>query len=139
MGRILTTIVPLNTPAGWQERFVLYIGTLTPSSIWRTGMSASSRAASNEKLHPDQKADKVVPLVKIMRYIGRFLGQNAVAVDAVARDVAGNIAARRKLGEKLRAPASATSNSGQALGLRWQNKRKSHASALGSTTRLPCA
>ena len=40
---------------------------------------------------------------------------------------------------KLRTPASATSNSGQALGLRWQNSRKSQARALGSTTRLPWA
>ena len=34
-----------------------------------------------------------------MRHIGSFLGQLAVSVNAVARDVAGNIAVRRKLGK----------------------------------------
>ena len=58
IGRILTTIFPLNTPAGVQGMLVLYIGTLTPSSIWRTGMSASSSADSKEKLHPMRKLTK---------------------------------------------------------------------------------
>ena len=52
---VLTTIVPLNPPADSQGIFVLYIGTLTPSSICRTGISASSSAASKEKLHPIRK------------------------------------------------------------------------------------
>ena len=58
IGRMLTTILPLNTPAGVQGMFVLYIGTLTPSSIWRTGMSASRSADSKEKLHPMRKLTK---------------------------------------------------------------------------------
>lgn len=56
--RMLTIILPLNTPAGVQGMFVLYIGTLTPSSIWRTGMSASRSADSKEKLHPMRKLTK---------------------------------------------------------------------------------
>ena len=52
---MLTTMLPENTPAGAQEMFVLYIGTFTPSSIWRTGTPASSSALSNEKLQPIKK------------------------------------------------------------------------------------
>ena len=55
IGRMLTTMLPENTPAGAQEMFVLYIGTFTPSSIWRTGTPASSSALSNEKLQPIKK------------------------------------------------------------------------------------
>ena len=55
MGRMLTTMFPLNTPAGVQGMLVLYIGTFTPSSIWRTGMPASSSSDSKEKLHPIKK------------------------------------------------------------------------------------
>ena len=55
MGRMLTTMLPWKMPAGAQGMLVLYMGMLTPSSIWRTGMPASSRADSNEKLHPIRK------------------------------------------------------------------------------------
>ena len=48
---------------------------------------------------PDEETDQIVPFFKIVRHIGGFLGQLAVSVNAVARDVAGNIAARRKLGK----------------------------------------
>ena len=48
---------------------------------------------------PDEEADQIGPFLKIAHHIGGFFGQFAVSVDAVARDVLRNIAARGKLGE----------------------------------------
>ena len=51
------------------------------------------------KAAPDQEADKILPFFKIAHNIGRFLCQHTVFVDAVARNIAGDIAARRKPGK----------------------------------------
>ena len=88
---------------------------------------------------PDEEADQVVPGVKIFGHIGGFghqfprPGRPGSGADRWRYHCPG---AKRA---KLRWPASATSSSGQALGLRWQNSRKSQARSLGSTTRLPWA
>ena len=136
IGRMLTTILPLNTPRRCAGNVCIvhrYVDALF--DLAHGDVSFEKRRLKREAA-PDEETDQIVPFFKIARHIGGFLSQLAVSVNAVARDVAGNIAARRKLG-KLRCPASATSSSGQALGLRWQNNRKSHASALGITTRFP--
>lgn len=52
MPRIDTTMFALNRPAGRHAIDVLYIGTLRPARMWRTGMPVSISGNSNVKLHP---------------------------------------------------------------------------------------
>ena len=52
---MLTTMFPWNAPAGAQGMLVMYMGTLRPSSMCRTGIPASSKSASKEKLQPMRK------------------------------------------------------------------------------------
>jgi hypothetical protein len=49
---------PRKGPAGTVSLFVMYMGTLRPCSIWRTGTPADSRASSKLKEHPSRKATK---------------------------------------------------------------------------------
>src|SRR4029453_18927671 len=52
IGRIETTIGPWNRPAGRHAMEVFHIATFLPSSMWRIGMPASSRAHSKVNEHP---------------------------------------------------------------------------------------
>jgi hypothetical protein len=57
-GRIETTRLPWNRPAGTVGTLVRYIGTPAPQAMWRSGTPASSKAASNEKEQPSTKATR---------------------------------------------------------------------------------
>ena len=52
IGRIDTTIFPLNTPAGSQSMLVKYIGTFTPCTMWATGTLLSINACSKVNEQP---------------------------------------------------------------------------------------
>ena len=57
-GLMLTTSSPSKIPALRLRRLVLYIGTLTFSSLWRSGSPACAIAVSNVKEQPSRKLTK---------------------------------------------------------------------------------
>ena len=121
IGRMLTTILPWNIPAGTSGIFVLYIGTLRPSSICLTGISASRSSASNEKLHPirnetrssRQKRSTSVysPVISPFSYM-RYFG------------ISFAISASSAMNRREREPTSETSSIGHEVGLRCAKRRK---------------
>ena len=90
MGRIDITMLPLMEPAGVHGTPVRYMGTLQPMVLWRISMPASMSSDSNENEQPDDERYEVVaPVVLDILHFGHQL---AVLVDAVAREVGGDVA-----------------------------------------------
>ena len=56
---MLTTILPVNGSADAHEMSVLYIGTLTPSLMFRISTPAFSSASSKEKEFSKKKVTKI--------------------------------------------------------------------------------
>ena len=113
---------------------MMYMGTLQPCSMWRTGSPARKRAASKLKLHPSSTDTR------------SSLHQS---VASVAESVWAPSTNRRYRGTSMRrslpgavstasVPCSTTSTMGHGLGLRTANAMKPEATARGNTTRLAC-
>ena len=122
MGRMLTTMLPDILPAGSHAMFVIYMLTLRPCVLWRISMPASMSSLSKLNEQPMRNADQVVaPQIFDARGV---VDHHAVAVDAIAREVVGDVAVGRCWYAKKRSPTSETSKMGQGLGLRMREQQE---------------
>ena len=92
-GRIETTMGPWKAPAGRHSTEVCHIATFLPCSTWHSGMPASSSAHSKVNEQPSRNATRSSR--QNGRRVGDLVGEHAVLVDAIARDVRAQIGARR--------------------------------------------
>ena len=132
-GRIETTKFPWNTPAALQEIFVLYIGTVFFSSIWRILSPDWIIASSNEKEQPITNVTKSFRQYSVISrtsfsntpslYI-RYFGQSLLISTSLSN---------------LYTPGSKTWINGHGFGFLWQNKRKSNAYSRGRMHKLAWA
>ena len=132
MGRIDTTSGLAKSPAGSQARSVMYMGTLRPCSMCRTGRPACIRAASKLKLQPsstDTRSSRHQAVASVAE------SEWAPSTNSRYR----GMSVRRSLpGAAVTAsvPRSMTSTMGHGLGFRVAKATKSEATARGSTTKL---
>lgn len=135
MPRIDTTIVEWNAPAERHSIDVSYIGTLRPAVMCRTGTPASISGNSNVKLQP------ITNVTKSDRQYSRISGTSATSSPRFHTRYNGTSVRMSAPGAVTGAvtPGSITSSSGQGLGLRCANSRKSNACSLGRIIRFACA
>lgn len=124
-GRMETTMFPWNAPAALQGIFVLYMGTVLFSFMWRIFNPAWTIASSNEKEQPITNVTKSFRQYSDISWTSfsntpslyiRYLGQSLLTSTSLSN---------------LYTPGSRTWIKGQGLGFLWQNKRKSNAYSWG--------
>ena len=133
---MLTTISPAKRPAGVQATVgAVHRDVASLAQVAQRHAGAFQRRLERETA-ADQEADQVGAPQR--GDVGALLDELAVAVDAVAGGVGGDVGAGRA--QRLaRAGRQHLDQRAAACGLRWQNSRKSNASACGRIARLACA
>jgi hypothetical protein len=87
---MLTTMLPWKLPAGRQGVPVMYMGTLQPASMWRTGTPAARRAVSKVNAAAEQEGDEICR-ASIFE-VDDFVDHDAGFVDAVFWGVVAEVA-----------------------------------------------